>query len=81
MAAGLPGMSGADALDADAGAEPPDGEPAELEQPIGAAKGAPLPERIASGKPRGRKRLSRAVMAGFGAFDPIASHRNRQREE
>jgi hypothetical protein len=72
MAAELPGMSGA---------EPPDGEPAELEQSIGAAKGAPLPERIATGKPRWRKRRSRAVKAGSWMFDPIASHRNRQREE
>jgi len=81
MAAELPGMSGADALDADAGAEPTGGEPGELEQPIGAARGAPLPERIASGKPRWRKRRSGAVKAGFWMFDPIASHRNRQREE
>ena len=72
--------AGFDAFDVDAEAEPPDGELGEIEGAFGLAKGTPLSERIASGKPRSRKRRSKAVMARSSRVDSSASHRSRYRE-
>ena len=48
-----------------------------LNRPLGEAKGTPLSERMARGKPRSLNRRSKAVKAGFSAFDSMASHSSR----
>src|ERR1700722_14417028 len=45
-----------------------------LKSPFGEAKGTPLSERMACGKPRSWKRRSKAVKANRSAFDSMASH-------
>lgn len=56
----LLGMAGLDALDADAQAQPPDGERGQVEQGVGASKGTPLSERMDAGRPRSRTSCSKA---------------------
>src|SRR6516225_1937035 len=51
-----------------------------LNSALGLAKGTPLSERIASGKPRSRKSRSKAVAARSSRVDSSASHRSRYRE-
>src|SRR5512132_4105627 len=54
-----------------------------LERPnkaLGLAKGTPLSERMASGKPRSKKSLSKAVLAGSARGESRASHSSRKRE-
>jgi hypothetical protein len=47
---------------------------------LGLAKGTPLSERIAPGRPRSRKSCSKAVMAGSSLVPFRASHRSKKRE-
>src|ERR1700716_2303585 len=51
-----------------------------LNKPLGLAKGTPLSERIASGRPRSRNSRSKAVQARSSRVDSKASHRSRKRE-
>jgi len=48
-----------------------------LNNPLGEAKGTPLSERIACGRPRSLNKRSKAVNAVFSAFDSVASHSSR----
>src|SRR5579872_1076851 len=80
MPAVLLGMARFDALDADAQSQPPDRKLERLNKPLGEAKGTPLSERMARGSPRSRKRRSKAVNAGFSAFDSMASQSSSIRE-
>jgi hypothetical protein len=79
MTAVLLGMAGLDALDGDAEPQPPDGEPREIEQAIGAGEGTPLSERMAAGRPRSPKRRERGDGKVF-AGGSRASHIRRKRE-
>ena len=63
MAAVLLGVAGADALDADAQAQPPHGQLAQAEQGVGAGKGTPLSVRIALGSPNCLKTRLKTVKA------------------
>ena len=49
-------------------------------KPLGLAKGTPLSERIASGRPRSRNSRSKAVQARSSRVNSKASHRSRKRE-
>ncbi len=49
-------------------------------RPMGLAKGTPLSERMASGRPRSRNSRSKAVTARSSLGDSRASHRSRKRE-
>src|SRR5258707_12897961 len=51
-----------------------------LNRALGLAKGTPLSERIASGKPRSRNSRSKAVQAVSSRVDSRASHNSRKRE-
>ena len=55
VAAVLLGVAGLDALDGDAEPQPPDGKLARVEEGVGGAKGTPLSERMAAGRPRSRE--------------------------
>jgi hypothetical protein len=57
-------MSGLDALEADAEAEPPHRETCQAEEEVGAGKGAPLSVRIAVGKPRPARRHTSSASTG-----------------
>ena len=48
-----------------------------LKRPLGLAKGTPLSERMAAGRPRSRKSCSKAVMAGSSRVDSRASQSSR----
>jgi hypothetical protein len=73
-------MAGLDALDRDAEPQPPDGELGEVEAPVGLAKGTPLSDRMASGRPRSLKSCSKAVTARSFRADSKASHINKNRQ-
>ena len=51
-----------------------------LNKALGLAKGTPLSERMASGRPRSRNRRSKAVIAGSWRVESSASQSNRKRE-
>ncbi len=55
------------ALDVDAQAQPPDGEFGEVEKAFGLAKGTPLSERTAFGRPRSANRRANAAMAPWSS--------------
>ena len=63
MAAVLLRMAGLDAFDGNAQPQPPDGESGKLKRPLGEAKGTPLSERMAWGRPRSLNKRSKAVKA------------------
>jgi hypothetical protein len=65
-----------DALDIDTEPQPPEGE-FRLKRAFGLAKGTPLSERMASGKPRSRNRRSKAVIERSSRVDSLASRRDR----
>jgi hypothetical protein len=51
-----------------------------LNRPFGLAKGTPLSERMAKGRPRSRKSCSKAVTARSSRVDSRASHIRIKRE-
>jgi hypothetical protein len=51
-----------------------------LNKALGLAKGTPLSERMASGKPCSRNSRSKAVIAGSSRVESSASHNSRKRE-
>jgi hypothetical protein len=51
-----------------------------LNKALGLAKGTPLSERMASGRPRSRNSRSKAVMAGSSRVESSASQSSRKRE-
>jgi hypothetical protein len=51
-----------------------------LNKAFGLAKGTPLSERMAAGRPRSRKSCSKAVMAVSSRVDSRASQSSRKRE-
>src|SRR5260221_12586884 len=51
-----------------------------LKRALGPAKGTPLSERMASGKPRSWNSRSKAVQAVSSRVDSSASHNSRKRE-
>jgi hypothetical protein len=80
VAAVLLRLSGLDALDRDAEPEPPHREFGEIEQALGLAKGTPLSERMACGRPRSWKSCSKAVVARSSRVDSRASQSSTKRE-
>jgi hypothetical protein len=77
MPAVLLRMTGLDAFDRDAQAQPPNREPGEIEQPIGGCERNAIVGTDGWGKPLSLKRHSKAVKAVFSAFDSMASHSSR----
>jgi hypothetical protein len=73
-------MTGFDALNGDAKPEPPDASFERLKRAFGLAKGTPLSERMASGRPRSRKSRSNAVKASSSRVLSRASQSSRKRE-
>jgi hypothetical protein len=70
-------MGGLDPFDADAQAEPPHGQLAQMEQACAEAKGTPLSLRMLAGRPRSLKSRSNTVKAKFSSVDESASQASR----
>jgi hypothetical protein len=77
VAAVLLGMAGLDPFDGTPSLSHQTESLERLNRPFGLAKGTPLSERIAEGKPRSLKSCSKAVMAGSSRVDSSASQSRR----
>jgi len=80
VAAVLLGLAWLDALDGDAEAEPADASLERLKRALGLAKGTPLSDRIAAGRPRSWNRRRKAAIAGSSRVESSASQSSRKRE-
>src|SRR5919106_679508 len=69
VAAVLVRVAGLDALEGDAEPQPPHGRLRQVVEPLGLAKGSPLSERIAAGRPRSLNRRTKASMTGPSYVD------------